>query len=88
MEHWTHLKLRARRLLVQAVAAAVAEDTRCRLLSTLRTTALERMSALKASYQALRMTSSRRASEEPGHAHRDSHCKHTRAVCMLQAACN
>ena len=61
----TDLKLSARRLLVQAVAADVAEETRCRLFSTERTTALLRMSALKASYQALRMTSSRRASEEP-----------------------
>ena len=55
----------ASRLLVQAEAAEVAADTRCRLFSTERTTALLRMSALNASYQALRMTSSLSASEEP-----------------------
>ena len=58
-------KLRASRLLVQAVAAEVAVDTRCMLTSTARTTTLLRMSARNASYHALRSTSSRRTSDEP-----------------------
>jgi hypothetical protein len=64
----THQKLceaEARREVVQLVA----EPTRPRLPSTARTMVLLRMSARKASYQALATTSSRSASAAPDQAH-------------------
>ena len=65
MPHLRPCPVSARRVVVQDVAATVADPTRPRLSSTARTTTLLRMSVLNASYQLLRMTSSLKASAEP-----------------------